>query len=78
MSNPFHIDPWEAAKRHYEKQMLEFMVKLMRHFGVTQVEMSWEPLPDGVLVEWQDTETGRRFYRVKGHLHCIGDHEGKR
>ena len=65
----FDLDPWEVARRHYEKQMMELMARLMRHFNATQVELSHDPLPADITVDRRDTPTGV-FYRIKGHLRC--------
>lgn len=72
MNSPFQVDPWDAAKAHYERHMMAFMVRLMRHFGVTQVELPHDTLPADVVVDSQETPTGV-FYRVKGHLRLDGD-----
>lgn len=70
MANPFQVDPWEAAKAHYEQQMHNFMVGLLRHFNVTQVEIDLRDIvlgPDHA-IEVRDLPNGNRNYRIIGKL----------
>lgn len=65
------LDPWEVARRHYERQMHLFMARLMRHFGVTQIELSNRAIPADAVIDIVGVpEKDATFYRIKGHLTC--------
>lgn len=62
----FDIDPWDAARRHYERQSMLFMARLMRHFGVTQIDLPNYLVNANDTVEIQDMpESNTTFYRIK-------------
>ena len=68
------IDPWDVARRHYEKQTMMFMSRLLRHFGVTQVELPMYPVSADEVLEMRELpEKGAVFYRIKGQLKLDGD-----
>lgn len=69
----FNVDPWEAARLHYEREMHRFMARLMRHFNVTQIELPMYELPADAVIERTDLiDKGAVFYRIKGHLDLRG------
>lgn len=74
--NPFSVDPWEVAKAQYEQQMHNFMVALLNHFKVTQVELDLHNIvlgPDHA-IEMRDLPNGNRFYRIIGKLEMAANH----
>jgi hypothetical protein len=69
MSGPFDLDPWAAARQYHERQMFMFVARVMRHFGVTQMELPNYPVSTSDQIEARDMpEKGATFYRIKGEL----------
>lgn len=65
----FDVDPWEVAKRHYERQMHLFMIRVMRHFNVTQLELpNYDIDASGVTDIQEMPESNATFYRIKGYF----------
>ena len=78
-TNPFHVDAWDAARSHYDKQMQTFMVMLLRHFKVSQIEVDpAELLYKEANIEIRDLPNGKRFYRIVGEFQCDGDEGSQR
>lgn len=71
--NPFRVDPWEAAKARYEHEMHSFMVALLQHFNVTQVELDPAAIVLGMdhAIEMRDLPNGKRHYRIIGKLEML-------
>lgn len=62
-------DAWETARKHYERQSMMFMVGLMRHLGLTQIELPPSVFHEVGTVEMTENfETGGRFYRIRGEF----------
>lgn len=66
-------DYWETARRHFEKESRMFMSRLLRHLGLTQIELPMYPVSADEVVEWTDLPNGNRFYRIKGQWRLDGD-----
>lgn len=65
----FDLDPWKVAERHYEREMHLFMCRLMRHLGVTQIEVPNYPVSaKDELVMTENFAKNSRFYRIKGEF----------
>lgn len=64
------IDPWDVARKHYEREMHMFMARLMHHFGVQQIELpNYAMFADrGVTVMQEVPERDSRIYRIKGYF----------
>lgn len=70
--NPWHVDPWEAARKYHERKMFEFMAALMKKLGVAQVELDYSELLDGKdVVEITDLPHGAKHIRIRGRLSLV-------
>ena len=75
----FDLDPWESARRYYEKRQMLFMIRLMRRFGVSQVEVPNYDVDAKGEVSWQDVpERNATLYRIKGHFELAARPEERR
>ena len=73
MMGMFDLDPWEVARKHYERESRIFMARIMRHFGVTQVELPQYIInaKDEFVVDHR-LDNGSTFYRIKDQFEVPG------
>lgn len=64
--NPWIVDPWEAARKHYERKLLEHTAAIMKAAGLQQIDVPHDSMMNEKdVVEITDHRDGR-FFRIRG------------